>query len=97
MELPKVCELINEENGFLVKLRCNNEFNIDDYEKIKELLKLSINKWKENGNVPIDEVVAIMSLVDQLARGSRFFDDETALKVEDACIEIEDIINNLIF
>ena len=96
MELPKVSELINEENGFLVKLRCNNEFNIDDYEKIKALLKLKISEWKENGSVPAGEVVAIMGLVDQLAGGSRFFDDETTIKVEDACIEIEDIINNLI-
>ena len=46
--------------------------------------------------MPIEYVVDIVSLIDQLAGGSRFFDDETTLEVEDACLEIEDIINNLI-
>ena len=36
-----------------------------------------------------------MSLVEQLVGGSRFFDEETAIKVEDASIEIMEIINEL--
>lgn len=94
--MTKLSELIYAENGFLVKLRCDNEFNTDDYEKIKALLKFNIIEWKKNGNVPVDDVVAIMSLVDQLAGGNRFFYEETAIKVEDACIEIQDIITDLI-
>lgn len=35
------------------------------------------------------------SLIDQLAGGSRFFSEETAIRVEDACMEIEEIINCL--
>lgn len=96
LELNKVSELIYDENGFSVKLRCYNEFDTEDYEKIKELLKLNVIEWKKKGSVPVDEVVAIMGLIDQLAGGSRFFDEETAIKVEDACLEIEDIITDLI-
>ena len=41
------------------------------------------------------DVMALMSLIDQLAGGSRFFDEQTAVKVEAACSEIEEIINRL--
>lgn len=92
----KVSELIYQENGFVVKLRCENEFDTDDYNKIKELLKIKVNEWKETGYVPSEEVVAIMSLVDQLGGGSRFFDEKTVIKVEDASLEIQDIITDLI-
>lgn len=96
MNLPKVSELINEENGFIVKLRCNDEFCEYDYSKLKNVLKSNVTEWKAKGNVPVDDVVAIVGLIDQLAGGSRFFDEETAMKVEDACIEIEEILNDLI-
>ena len=92
----KVSELIYQENGFVEKLRCENKFDEEDYNKIKERLKIKVIEWKKTGCVPNDEVVAIMSLVDQLVGGSRFFDEKTAIKVEDASLEIQDIIEDLI-
>lgn len=83
-------------DNFLIKLRNDNTFSTDDYEKIKSVLINNVAEWKLKGSVPVKNVVDIVFLIDQLAGGSRFFDDETALKVEDACLEIEDIINNLI-
>ncbi len=82
--------------NFLIKLRMDNKFSTDDYQKVKSFLLSKVYEWKKSGSVPIEYVVEIVFLIDQLAGGSRFFDDETALKVEDACLEIEDIINNLI-
>lgn len=41
------------------------------------------------------DVEALIGLIDQLARGSNFFNDETAIRVEDACMEIEEIISCL--
>lgn len=81
--------------GLIVKMRCDNEFDADNYNAIKEKLKTNIVEWKKSGYVPNNEVVAIMSLVEQLVGGSRFFDEETAIKVEDASIEIMEIINEL--
>ena len=92
----KVSELIYQANGFVEKLRCENKFDEEDYNKIKERLKINVIEWKKMGCVPNDEVVAIMSLVDQLVGGSRFFDEKTAIKVEDASLEIQDIIEDLI-
>lgn len=82
--------------NFLVQLRMDNTFNTDNYAKIKSFLLDKVYEWKTTGSVPIEYVVEIVFLIDQLAGGSRFFDEETAIKVEDACLEIEDIINNLI-
>lgn len=41
------------------------------------------------------DVEALISLDDQLAGGSRFFNKETEIRVEDACMEIEEIISCL--
>lgn len=82
--------------NFLVQLRMDNTFNTDNYAKIKSFLLDKVYEWKTAGSVPVEYVVEIVFLIDQLAGGSRFFDEETAIKVEDACLEIEDIINNLI-
>ncbi|MDE6784126.1 MAG: hypothetical protein K2J26_01930, partial [Ruminococcus sp.] len=92
----KISDLLNDEDGFDVKLRCENYFDSNKYGKIKSVLIDNVKVWKKNGNVPNDDVVALVELIDQLAGGSRFFDEETAIKVEDACLEIKDIITDLI-
>ncbi|MBQ3565573.1 MAG: hypothetical protein IJA12_00175 [Oscillospiraceae bacterium] len=89
-------DLINNENGFLVKLRCESKFDMDDYNEIKKLLISNSIEWKNSGCVPVEDVVAIMSVIEQLAGGSHFFNEDTSLKVEDACIEISGIVNDLI-
>ena len=40
-------------------------------------------------------MTAIISLIDQLAGGSRFFDEVTSIKVEDACMELQEIFGKL--
>lgn len=96
LKLSDLSDLINDENGFLIKLRCENTFNTAEYHKIKNALISNSAEWKKSRKIPVEDVVAIMSIIDQLAGSSRFFDEDTAIKVEDACIEIEDIINDLI-
>ncbi|MDE6592275.1 MAG: hypothetical protein K2K57_04330 [Oscillospiraceae bacterium] len=92
----KISDLLNDENGLAVKLRCDNYFDSNEYKKIKSVLVDNVKVWKKNGNVPNDDVVALMETINQLAGGSRFWDKETAIKAEDACLEIEDIIIDLI-
>ena len=76
-------------------MRCENEFDLNSYNKIKEALHAKISEWKKQGCVPNDDVVAIVSLIEQLVGGSKFSDEDTAIKVEDASIEIIDMINQL--
>ena len=88
----KLHELILE---FIVKMHCENEFDLNSYNNIRKELQTKITEWKKYGCVPNDDVVAISSLVEQLVGGSRFFDEDTSIKVEDASIEIMDMINQL--
>ena len=90
MELSKLTD------NFLIKLRTENTFSTADYEKLKSVLIDKVAEWKSAGSVPVKDVLDIVFLIDQLAGGSRFFDEETTIKVEDACLEIEGIIENLI-
>lgn len=94
--MQKISKLLWKEDGFQVKLRCDNYFDSEEYEIIKKCLLENIKIWKEIGSVPTDDVVAIMGLIDQLAGGSRFYDEETEIKAEDACIEIEEILTDLL-
>jgi len=93
--MSKLSDLINAENGFLVKLRCENIFDEAKYSNIKNQILIEIPIWKKQGFVLNCDVEALISLIDQLAGGSRFFNEETEIKVEDACMEIEEIVSCL--
>ena len=89
-------ELSRLTDNFLIKLRTENFFDTADYEELKSVLTDKVVEWKKAGSVPVRDVLDVVILIDQLAGGSRFFDEETTVRVEDACIEIENIIGNII-
>lgn len=93
--MSKLSDLIHAENGFLVKLRCENTFDAADYVEIKNQILMEMPTWKTQGFVLNCDVGALMSLIDQLAGGSRFFREETKIRVEDACMEIEELLSGL--
>ncbi len=63
--------------------------------EIKNQILIEMPKWRTQGFILNCDVEVLISLIDQLAGGSRFFSEETAIRVEDACMEIEEIINCL--
>lgn len=69
----------------------------EDMESAKGLKDVRI--WQLRGDVdvhiPIPDAVAIFNLIDQLAGGNRFWSEETALQVEDAIAELQEIIRSL--
>jgi len=83
------------ENGLLVELRCNSFFNEQIFANIKSYLKEHVSKWQTSGSIPVADAVAIFNLIDELSGGSRFWSEEVALRVEDATLEIQDIISIL--
>ena len=93
--MSKLSDLINAENGFLVRLRCENTFDEAKYLNIKNQILTETPKWRTQGFVLNCDVEALVGLIDQLAGGSSFFNEETAIRVEDACMEIEEIISCL--
>ena len=68
--------------------------SLDELE-IKNKILIEMPKWRTQGFILNCDVEELISLIDQLAGGSRFFSEETAIRVEDACMEIEEIINCL--
>ena len=95
--MQKLSDVIWKEHGFDVILRNENRFDKEEYALIKQTLIENSKLWKEAGNIPIKEVVALMGLVDQLAGGNRFHSEETAMQVENACIELQEIITDLLY
>lgn len=87
--------MVQGENGLLVELRCNNSFNELLFVDIKNYLFEHLSEWKAKGAIPITEAIAIFDLIEQLSGASRFWSEETELRVEDAVLEIQDIIHTL--
>ena len=88
-------DIVYGENGFLVELRCNNIFHEQLFGEIKTYLHKKETEWKVAGAIPIPDAVAIFNLIDQLAGGNRFWSEETALQVEDAIAELQEIIRSV--
>lgn len=88
-------DIIVGENGLLVELRCHNSFNEKIYTEITNYLSNHLCEWKSSGFIPIADAVSIFSLIDELSGGSQFWSEEVNLRVEDAVLEIQEIISSL--
>ena len=88
-------DMVLGKNGLLIELRCNNTFNEQTFADITDYLNEHLSEWKTSGSIPVADAVSIFNLIDELAGGSRFLSEETALRVEDAALEIQDIISAL--
>ena len=49
--MSKLSDLINAEDGFLVRLRCENTFDEEKYLDIKNEILIETPKWKTQGFV----------------------------------------------
>lgn len=92
--MSRLADRINDDDGFMVKLRMDSRFDLKDYDDIKSALKDVISGWKSDGKVSTEDFVAFLDLIQCLAGGSRFWSDETALMAEDAELELMEIIHD---
>ena len=92
--MSKLYDYILDDNGLMIKLRMDNEFDEGEYEKIKNALLEIIPEWKRTGKVDIEDFSVLLDLIQFLAGGSRFWSEEVALRVEDAELELMDIIHD---
>ena len=61
---------------------------------IKNALLEIIPEWKRTGKVDVEDFSGFLDLIQFLAGGSRFWSEEVALRVEDAELELMDIIHD---
>lgn len=88
-------DLVLSDNGFLSKLRCQNEFDEQIYLNIKSMLQHLVDEWKTTESIPPKALLIIIELIDFLSGGSKFLNEKDKIKVEDANLEIKDIIYSL--
>ena len=88
-------EMIQGENGLLVKLRLENNFDEKIYREIKNYLTVHSEEWKKKGVMPIKDAVAVFDLVDSLSGGCIYWNDDVKNRVEYALMEVQDIIHKL--
>lgn len=91
----KLYELIIGEDGFLVRLRCENQFPNDMYMRIIDIIKTLVNIWSHQEEIPRKGFIAICYLMAELSGGNRFLSESDSLKVEDAYIEVMEILTAL--
>ncbi len=82
-------------NGLLVALRCHNSFDEKIYADITNYLRKHLPEWKQTGLIPVADAVSIFNLIDELSGGNQFWSEEVELRVEDAVLEIQEIISAL--
>lgn len=87
--------MIVGKNGLLVELRSHNSFNEKIYTDIIKYLSKHLSEWKSTGFIPVADAVSIFNLIDELSGGSQFWSEETELRVEDAVLEIQEMISSL--
>lgn len=93
--IDELCELIQGEDGLLVELRMELMFNDKKYQRIVELLNQLIGEWRKVDTIPKKAMIAIVDLMIYLVGNNRFLSEEESLKVEDASIEIYDMLMTL--
>lgn len=93
--IEELYELILGENGFVVTLRCENKFDELMFSRIVQCLKQLVEIWEKDEFVSKKAMLAIVELIECLSRNSDFLCETDAIRVEDACFEIKDIINEL--
>lgn len=93
--IDELCELIQGEEGLLVEIRMDLIFNEKKYKRIVELLNSLIGEWRKVDAIPKKAMLAIVDLMTYLVGNNRFLSEEESLKVEDASIEIYDILMTL--
>ncbi len=88
-------DMVVGKNGLLVELRCHNSFNEKIYTDIIKYLSKHLPEWKSTGFIPVADAVSIFNLIDELSGGSQFWSEEMELRVEDAVLEIQEMISSL--
>lgn len=88
-------DMVVGKNGLLVELRCHNSFNEKIYMVITNYLNQRLSEWKRTGFIPVADAVAVFNLIDELSGGSQFWSEEVELRVEDAILEIQEMISSL--
>jgi len=80
---------------FILKLRCENAFDDKLYSRIYQQFEILFKQWATQDSIPKSAFISFNYLIDDLAGGNRFWPDAVCIKVEDAHIEMQELIGNI--
>ena len=78
-----------------MKICCENTFDVNLYNNIKDILNKLVKKQKIEKVVSIKELIIITELVEHLSRNSNFLSKQEQILVEDTSMNIREILNIL--
>ncbi|MBR1824514.1 MAG: hypothetical protein IJ779_09830 [Ruminococcus sp.] len=79
-------ELKKDILDLITLIRTDGAFDEEIWKRICESIERFSAEWKETGSVPCSFLPYLIDLASDLAGGSRFVDEKTAEKIEDASI-----------
>ena len=78
-----------------MKICCENTFDVNLYNNLKDILNKLVKKQKIEKVVSIKELIIITELVEHLSRNSNFLSKQEQILVEDTSMNIREILNIL--
>ena len=96
MLLDELWDLVmNDDSGFIVKLRLWSEFDEIKYHRIIEILSVLVSKWKGEELIPRKLFLITMELLQHTIGGNNYMSESELIKLENASIKILDILSDL--
>lgn len=83
------------DDGLIVQIRLQSFFDEEKFKKIVEILKRIVSKLKNTEYVPRKLLLVVTELLQHTVGGNNYMNESELIKLEDAGLEIIDIISSL--
>ena len=87
--------VMSDDDGFVVQIRLESLFDEVKFNRIKQLLRQIINDLIGSENIPRKLLLIVTELLQHTVGGNNYMKAEDLIKLEDASIELIEIIANL--
>lgn len=87
--------VMSDDDGFVVQIRLESLFDEAKFNRIKQLLRQIINELIGSENIPRKLLLIVTELLQHTVGGNNYMKAEDLIKLEDASIELIEIIANL--
>lgn len=87
--------VMSYDDGFVVQIRLESLFDETKFNRIKQLLRQIINDLIGSESIPRKLLLIVTELLQHTVGGNNYMNESELIKLEDAGLEIIDIISSL--
>lgn len=87
--------VMSDDDGLIVQIRLQNFFDEEKFKKIVKILKQIVSEYKNKEFVPRKLLLVVTELLQHTVGGNNYMNESELIKLEDAGLEIIDIISCL--